>query len=308
MARWGILDLQVWKTILSSVAPSTKLAYEKVFWNFVSFFDEKDLSFDSIEIDTVLSFLQRFVGLSESRIRTVVAALKFFLRVYKRADLSDHPLLSLFAKGAQNLAPLPREKPSIWNPETVLKELKSRPRPSSFLPCAREALLLLLLATGWRVDDAWKLDVKVNFTSESMIVFFRDKRKCKVKGTHTLSREIPAFSESERVCPVRALSSFVNLARKIRKKDSHYLFVSSLGLRASKDTLRRWVEVLLLSCGISASAGSCRSAASSSALERKWPLDQILKSAGWSSESTFRKYYDRKVRPVDAPLNLLESQ
>jgi integrase len=307
MARWGVFDLTVWQTILSSVAPSTKKEYEKIFWDFVSFFDERECSFDSIQIDLVLSFLQKFVGLSTSRVRTAVAAMKMFLRVYKRQDLADHPLLNMFAKGAQNLAPLPKEKPSIWNPETVLEHLKKTPRPSSFFPCAHEALILLLLATGWRVDDVWKLNGRIEFSGETMVVFFREKRKCKIKGKHTLSRTISRFRENERVCPVVAMERYLSVCQKLRKNDS-FLFVSSLGVRASKDTLRRWARDLLLKCGISASAGSCRSAATSSALARNWPLDQIMQSAGWSSETTFRKFYDRKVLPVDVPLNLLHAK
>jgi hypothetical protein len=82
--------------------------------------------------------------MSKSRIRTGVAALKFFLKVYNRIDLVENPLLDMFSKGAQNLAPLPAEKTSIWDPNKVLESIKARPRPSSFLLCASEAVLLLL--------------------------------------------------------------------------------------------------------------------------------------------------------------------
>ncbi len=308
MARWKVYDLNVWKTILSSVAPSTKASYERIFWDFVSFFDELEMTFDTVEIATVLSFLQKFVGLSKSRVRSAVAALKMFLRVYKRHDLADHPLLGLFAKGAQNLAPLPKEKPTIWNPEKVLTWLKTHPCPSSFLLCAQEAILLLLLATGWRVDDVWKLNGRVDVSNEAAVFFFKEKRKCKVKGQHTLSQAISRFREDdERVCPVQAMSVYLKLAQK-RRKDDSFLFVSSLGLRASKDTLRRWVQHLLSKCGISASAGSTRSAATSSALLRNWPVDQIMASAGWSSENTFRKFYDRHVLPMHVPMNLLSAK
>jgi hypothetical protein len=130
MGRWGIFDLEVWNTVLSAVAPSTKSGYERIFLDFVSFFDEKEFTFETVQIETVLCFLKRFVGLSQSRVRTAVAALKFFLRIYKRHDLADHPLLTMFAKGAQNQAPLPIEKPTIWNPEVVLNWLRARPHPS----------------------------------------------------------------------------------------------------------------------------------------------------------------------------------
>jgi site-specific recombinase XerD len=171
MARWGICNLEVWNTVLASIAPSTRRSYEKIFFDFVTFFDEKELTFSSVGIDTVLSFLQKFVGLSESRVRMAVAALKFFLKVYNRLDLVDHQLIAMFSKGAQNLAPLPKAKPAIWNPATVLNWLKRQALPSSFLDSAREALMLLLLATGWRVDNVWKLSAKVDM-SEDLICFF----------------------------------------------------------------------------------------------------------------------------------------
>lgn len=185
--------------------------------------------------------------------------------------------------------------------------MNSKTRPTSFLSSAQEAILLLLLATGWRVDDAWKLSGRVDVSSEGITVFFQEKRKCKVKGSHTLSRVIPRFQGSKRVCPVEAVLLFFNLAKK-RRKTNKFLSVSSLGMRASKDTLRRWVRDLLLQCGISASAGSCRSAATSSALERNWPIDKIMSSAGWSSENTFRKFYERNVLPTVGSLNLLNAK
>ncbi len=77
------------------------------------FFEAEELDFRSLSIDVVLRFLQSFVGLSESRIRTAVAAVKFFLKIYKRLDLVDSPLIDMFSKGAQNLAPIPQEKTTI---------------------------------------------------------------------------------------------------------------------------------------------------------------------------------------------------
>jgi site-specific recombinase XerD len=164
MARWGLYDVEVWNAVLSSVAPSTKIGYQKIFFQFVSFFEEKNLTFRTISIADVLSFLKRFRGLSKSRVRTGVAAMKFFLRVYNRLDLVQNPLLDMLSKGLQNLAPLPVEKKEIWNPNTVLEKIRTRPRPTSFLCIAREAAILLLLATGWRVDDMWKLGREVIFS------------------------------------------------------------------------------------------------------------------------------------------------
>ncbi len=307
MGRWRVFDVAVWHTVLSSVASATKKGYKRIFLEFVRYFEEQGLDFTTISIDVVLSFLQRYVGLSESRIRSAVAALKFFLKIYKRVDLTTNPLLDMFSKGAQNLAPLPWEKAEIWNPTTVLDWIQSQPVPSDFLSCARGALILLLLSTGWRVDDVWKLSNRVSVTPEAAVFFFEEKRKCKIKGKFTVSQTVGWFSTNERLCPIRATLSFREKASVFRK-DLRFLFVSSTGNRASKDTLRQWVIWTLSKAGISDSAGSCRSASTSAACARKRSIDEIMSSAGWSSETTFQRFYHRKILPAHAPLNLLDAE
>ncbi len=308
MARWHDNDVKVWKTILSSVAPSTKSSYEKIFFRFVQFFEERGFDFATLNVDETLQFLQSFVGKSKSRVRTGVAAIKFFLKIYHREDLVVHPLITLFGKGAQNLAPLPREKTQIWNPQVVLDWLKTRPIPSAFLDCAKEACLLLLLATGWRVDDVWKLDCRVEWFEDSARFFFCVRRKCPVKGSFTTSQMVGRFSSEPGVCPIDAVFRFMQVARKIRKVPCSVLFVSSTGNPASKDTLRRWVVDLLAKANVFDSAGSCRSASTSAALARNRSIDDILNLAGWSSVNTFRRFYQREVLPSVAPLNLMLSE
>jgi hypothetical protein len=59
--------------------------------------------------------------------------------------------------------------------------------------------------------------------------------------------------------------------------------------------------------GIKASAGSCRSPPTSLAFEQSVPIDIIMRSAGWSSENTFRRFYQREVVRSEEPLNLVEA-
>ncbi len=235
-----------------------------------------------------------------------MAALKFFLKVYNRLDLVNNPLLDLFLKGAQNMGPLPAEKGSVWDPSVVLLYIKNKPRPSLFILSAREVILLLLLATGWRVDDTWKLSCKVSFEESMATFYFLEKRKCPIKGTYTVSQAVKRFDSCPRVCPIEAINYFFVFARRVRK-EVPFLFVSSEGQRASKDTLRRWVRDELSDAGIHASAGSCRSATTSLALEQSVSIDVIMRSAGWSSESTFRRFYQGKVVNPTAAVNLTEA-
>ena len=135
---------------MSSLSPLSQKSYRGVFNHFLDFLTQGEKDFNTLTIADVLAFSQRAVRekLSASRCRTIVAAIKFFLRVYNRLDLADSPLFSIFLKGSQKLAPLPQKKSVVWDPRIVLEMLLSKRRPTTFLELSREAVILLLLATG----------------------------------------------------------------------------------------------------------------------------------------------------------------
>lgn len=66
----------------------------------------------------------------------------------------------------------------------------------------------------------------------------------------------------------------------------------------SRDTIGRWVKTVLSSAGIDTKKfkpHSTRAAAVSEASNASVSLDEILSTAGWSSESTFAKFYNKPV-------------
>ena len=69
---------------------------------------------------------------------------------------------------------------------------------------------------------------------------------------------------------------------------------------ASKDTISRWIKWTLAAAGIDTSAStahSTRGASTPSAKQRHTPIHVILQAAGWSTESTFTKFYCKRVDP-----------
>ena len=65
-----------------------------------------------------------------------------------------------------------------------------------------------------------------------------------------------------------------------------------------KDTIARWIKLMLTKAGVDTgkfTAGSVRSAAASTAKAMAVPVASILAKAGWSNESTFAYIYDRPL-------------
>ena len=71
----------------------------------------------------------------------------------------------------------------------------------------------------------------------------------------------------------------------------------------SKDSISRWLKSVMILAGVDCSVykpQSIRSAAVSKAKSIMVPIDDILKTAGWSSERTFAKFYDKKIDSTSA--------
>ena len=68
--------------------------------------------------------------------------------------------------------------------------------------------------------------------------------------------------------------------------------------RVGRDTISRWLKLVLTDSGIDTSRfkpHSTRAANTSAASNASVSLDDILHTAGWSSESTFAKFYNKPI-------------
>jgi site-specific recombinase XerD len=307
MDRWQVTSPNAWSTIFAALAPGTLKSYKLIFVKFLQFMKEKDVNVNTVTIAQVFEFLEPLIlaKRAASTLRSYVAALKFYLKLFQRLDLVQCPLFDLFSSGAQRNAPLPKSKTWIWDAGIPLRMIQDRPPPADFLSAAREALFLILMATGLRVGDAFLLGNDFSLSNGTFIIPFIGKRKRKIKGRWSTEQKISSYSGSERLCPGNALLLYATFSVTVRVPGEEALFISSTGRRAAKATLGGWVKDILFDAGISATAGSCRSAATSAAFLRKIPVDTILSSAGWSSDLTFFRHYQRDVGTSASGANLL---
>ena len=293
MDRWSVFEAPTWVTIEASFAPGTQISYGRIFKCFEEFLADVGRTMENVRLLDVLSFMPEYVEAKSaaSTIRSVSAALHHFLRLHQKEQLLSSYPLRLFFQGAQRLAPPPQKKSVIWDPEIPPQYIALRPRPSDFLHAGREALLLLLLATGIRVDCASKLGRE--FSHEG--AYCRIPSLLARKTGFSEPRVLKPFSQNPRLCPVNAIRHYLALENRIRVSGEKFLFVSSRGTKAHIDTFRHLVIDLLEESGVKTTAGSCHSAATSWVFLRSNPIDVILRSAGWARENTFRRYYQRQV-------------
>ena len=69
-------------------------------------------------------------------------------------------------------------------------------------------------------------------------------------------------------------------------------------LAVSRSTISRWVKEVMAAAVVDIkifTPHSLRAASTSTALRANLPIDTILSTAGWSSESTFRQHYNIPV-------------
>ncbi len=77
---------------------------------------------------------------------------------------------------------------------------------------------------------------------------------------------------------------------------------------ASRASIRRWIKDMLRDAGIDLDifkAHSTRAAATSAASASNVPLDTILRTGGWSSATTFTRFYNLPIVPANEMQNAL---
>ena len=120
-------------------------------------------------------------------------------------------------------------------------------------------------------------------------------------GKHLSCIEFQAYAPDVSLCIVKHLQQYLKRT-DILRSDVKQLFISYTKPHkaVSPDTVSRWIKTTLVDAGIDTSkysAHSTRSASTSAAKGNNISIATIMKSAGWSQESTFTKFYDKPVAP-----------
>ncbi len=273
-----------------------------------------------------------------SMLRAAATTLRLYIaaiaaqRVLDEIPLGRHRMDSAFMRGVRRLRPVrPTAVPS-WDLSVILEGLVMAPfeplESASERILTLKVTLLLALMSLKRVGDLQAFSVSetcMDFVPGLVKVTLRPRPgyipkvlstsfRSQVVTLHSFHPPPFASSEDERLhmlCPVRALKLYVEHS-KVWRKSSQLLVcfgAGRRGLATSKQRISHWVrdaislayEARNFPSPLSLRAHSTRGVASSQALFRGVPLEDICVAAGWSSPHTFVKFYNLDLDTAPGP-------
>ena len=293
---------EVVKTIQQGWRPATKKQYNTYIKKWQHFCEQWSINQINSSIIHVLNFLGDMSehNYSYSSINTAKSALLAVVKINDSKDWGNHPELIRFMKGVFNTkTPIPRYS-NTWDPDVVLKYIKSLwPLQSLTLKeLTFRTVTLIALVSGQRAQSIHFMDIKNMSSSNDKYVFVFDKPlKNSKPGSSLPILEIRMFLEDNSLCAYTSLKAYLQRTESKRKNTQLWVSFTKPYNPVGRQSISRWLKNVLSSAGIDTNifkAHSTRMAATSKASHLGVGLTCIIKTAGWKSSTNFEKFYLRE--------------
>jgi integrase len=158
----------------------------------------------------------------------------------------------------------------------------------------------VMLVHAFTLNGIKHLDNQITFEINTLL-------KTSKPGKHIKPLVFKAYPVGMLLCVVTSLEQYLLKTSVVRDGNNElWLSFNKPHKPVSKDTIARWIKTVMGKAGIDTScyaAHSTRSASTSAASSTKLPIDIIMKAAGWSSETTFQRFYNK---PIEHSANFWE--
>ena len=258
---------------------------------------------------TVIEFLTCLYhqGLNYSSINVARSALSSFVIMKGTATVGNHSLISRFMKGIFSLRPPVPRYEVIWDVNIVLDFLRKLAPiyKLSLKQLTLKLTMLIALVTAQRAQTLKKLKIS-NLRYEGSSAIFRSSEFLKQTrpGHMGFTLSLRDYPPDRRLCLVHYLKFYLNVTKKLRNGEDQ-LFVSFRKPHGpvSKDTISRWLAIVLKQAGVNIEQfrpHSTRAASTSAADKLGVPIQEIMRTAGWSKAATFQQYYNKPIQQEDS--------
>ena len=259
-------------------------------------------------VKTVLDFLQELFNegcRGSSAMGTARSAISSVVILADGSTVGQNRYVSQFMKGVSAIKPAQPRYLETWDPDVLIEMFKS----DKWNPCGDLDLMsltvklavLILLATYNRGQLILALKISRMFRVSDDEVRFKIlpselKQGCK-KNYKPEPVVFKRLTENPEVCILSHIDVYLSKTSEVRKGCDQVFMTTKKPHRAvSRDSVSHWIKAAMRHAKINVEVfapGSIRGASSSGAFLAGVPLDQILRKAGWSKESTFLKWYKR---------------
>ena len=288
--------------LLASWRTGTIKQYRTYLNKWQQYCQEKNLDVFNPGVDNAIEFLSSLFqsGLGYSAINTARSALSTILILDNGMKFGEHPLVCRFIKGIFQLKPsLPRYA-DVWDVTTVLDHLKTYKlaHQLTLKELTLKLTMLLCLFTAQRCQTIHLIDITHIQPMEGKYrITIQQKLKQTKPGHHLNPIELVEFVEDRKLCIVTHLKEYLCKTQKIRDTHTQLLLSYVKPFKpVNKETISRWVKLVLQHAGVDVTkyaAHSSRAASTSFAKQKGLNLQEIMKSAGWTSSTTFERFYNK---------------
>lgn len=242
-------------------------------------------------------------GLSYATINTARSALSAIILPIDNVNIGSHPIVTRFMKGIfKNKPPSPRYQ-TTWDLNPVLTYLSSQPGPTqaSLKSLTLKLTMLIALVSAQRGQSLHMLDIQFMKEGDTFFEFTLPEHiKQSRPGYKVPSVLLRAYPEDPTLCVFTHLKEYLQKTKLLRGTETKLLLSHvKPHHRASRDTISRWIRCVMADAGVDVTTfkpHSTRAAAVSKAKNASVPIKEILDTAGWSSERTFDRFYNKPLQ------------
>ena len=270
----------------------------------ISFCKRKNFSPLAPKLSQVLEFLTTLFdsGLGYSGMNTARSALSAVVEIKdSNHTIASHPLVQRFLKAVFQSRPSLPKYSHTWDVTIVLDYLKTiAPKEKLTLKQLTQKLAMLcLLVTGNRCQSLALMDINTMFKEKSSYKFpINELVKQSRPGKEQPVLVLPAYPVDRRLCVYTYLTEYLSRTNDIRKSSKLFISCCRPHNHVSTASIGRWIKNVMSDANIDIDkfkAHSVRSASTNAAISMNVPIDTVMKTAGWSRESTFSKYYKKPL-------------
>ena len=281
---------------------STKKLYSTYLRKWATYCLEKDVNLTHPTLPQTCRFLRLLSdsGLGYGALNSARCALSTILPSYEGHSFGTHPLICWLVKGAYERNPPKPRYASFWDVNLVFDLFKSwgPTRRLTLKKLSLKLAMLLLLVSSQRGQTVLNLSTEGMEVGETVVFKMKTLLKHNRVGDPLDTLRFREFPMCKRLCVVRTLKVYLNRTETLRNYSQLLLsFVRPHG-PISRDTLSRWVILVLKEASIDVSkykSHSTRGATTSAARRLGVPLNLIIKQGSWKSAETFARFYDKRL-------------